>query len=226
MEPSDPTSEPHASAATAAHARRRALRATAAAMGLAVTLCAAPPADAAAGIFAGFAVPTPISLFDWLLKGPDGNPPWSTDTATYPPGNDAVPQVLSLINRARAQAALPAYTITAGLTRSAGSHNQAMVDGCGLSHQCAGENGLGTRESAAEVRWTSAGENVGDGGPVADSAAAVAQMAAGLTQRMLDEAPGDDGHRRNILSKSFHHIGIAVYRDGSGTVWMTQDFSN
>jgi uncharacterized protein YkwD len=51
-------------------------------------------------------------------------------------------------------------------------------------------------------------------------------MATGLTQSMLNERPPDDGHRLNILSGSFTHVGIAVYRDGSGTVWMTQDFSN
>jgi uncharacterized protein YkwD len=51
-------------------------------------------------------------------------------------------------------------------------------------------------------------------------------MAAGLTQSMLNEQPPDDGHRLNILSSTFTHIGIAVYRDGSGTVWLTQDFSN
>ena len=51
-------------------------------------------------------------------------------------------------------------------------------------------------------------------------------MAVGLTQDMLNEQPPDDGHRLNILSSSFAHIGIAVYRDSSGTVWMTQDFSN
>jgi cytochrome P450 len=56
--------------------------------------------------------------------------------------------------------------------------------------------------------------------------AATAQMAAGLTQSMLSEQPPDDGHRRNILSSTFTHIGIAVYRDSSGTVWLTQDFSN
>jgi uncharacterized protein YkwD len=43
---------------------------------------------------------------------------------------------------------------------------------------------------------------------------------------MLAEKPPDDGHRRNIMSSAFHHIGIAVYRDNSGIVWMTQDFSN
>ena len=48
----------------------------------------------------------------------------------------------------------------------------------------------------------------------------------GLTQAMLNEQPPDDGHRLNILSTAFAHIGIAVYRSGSGTVWLTQDFSN
>jgi uncharacterized protein YkwD len=61
---------------------------------------------------------------------------------------------------------------------------------------------------------------------VAGTTAAIAQMAVGLTQSMLNEQPPDDGHRLNILSSTFTHIGIAVYRDGSGTVWLTQDFSN
>jgi len=47
-----------------------------------------------------------------------------------------------------------------------------------------------------------------------------------LTQDMLNEQPPNDGHRMNILSTSFTHIGIAVYRGSSGTVWLTQDFSN
>ena len=138
----------------------------------------------------------------------------------------AVDQVLALINQARAGANLPAYTITSGLTTSATRHNQTMAGGCGLSHQCPGEASLGDRETAAGVQWSSAGENIGDGGPVSNTSSAVAQMAVGLTQSMLNEKPPNDGHRQNILSSSFHHIGIAVYRDGSGTVWMTQDFSN
>jgi uncharacterized protein YkwD len=100
-----------------------------------------------------------------------------------------------------------------------------MAGGCGLSHQCAGEPAIGARESAAGVSWTSAGENIGDGGPVADTSSAIAGLAVTLTQDMLNEQPPDDGHRLNILSSSFTHIGIDVYRDSSGTVWMTQDFS-
>jgi uncharacterized protein YkwD len=101
-----------------------------------------------------------------------------------------------------------------------------MAGGCGLSHQCPGEPELGARESAAGVAWSACGENIGEGGPVADSTAAITQMAVTLTQDMLNEKPPDDGHRRNILSGSFTHIGIAVHRTPSGTVWLTQDFSN
>ena len=156
--------------------------------------------------------------------------PTPTPTPATPPPpapqTGAADQVLTLINQARAQAGLPALTMTAGLDQSSAAHNARMEDGCGLSHQCPGEPSLGARETAAGVNWTSAGENIGDGGPVSDTSAAIAQMAVGLTQDMLNEKPPDDGHRMNILSSSFHHIGITVTRDSSGTVWMTQDFSN
>jgi uncharacterized protein YkwD len=141
-------------------------------------------------------------------------------------GGTAAGQVLALINQARATAGLPALTVTSGLTASSAAHNQVMASGCGLSHQCPGEAALGARETAAGVIWTAAGENIGEGGPVADTGAAIAQMAVSLTQSMLNEQPPDDGHRMNILSSTFTHIGITVSRDSSGTVWLTQDFSN
>jgi uncharacterized protein YkwD len=141
-------------------------------------------------------------------------------------GGTAAAQVLALINQARSAAGLPALTITSGLETSSSAHNLRMAGGCGLSHQCPGEPAIGDRETAAGVHWTAAGENIGEGGPMANTSAAIAQMATSLTQSMLDEKPPDDGHRQNILSKSFTHIGIAVYRDSSGTVWLTQDFSN
>jgi uncharacterized protein YkwD len=146
-------------------------------------------------------------------------------SAIASPGSPAG-QVLALINQARATAGLPPLTVTAGLNRGASAHNLTMASGCGLSHQCPGEPDLGARETAAGVIWSACGENVGQGGPVADTSAAIAQMAVGLTQAMIDEKPPDDGHRRNILSSSFSHIGIAIYRDSSGTVWLTQDFSD
>jgi uncharacterized protein YkwD len=161
--------------------------------------------------------------------GTAGARPSASSAPASPPasqGGTAAAQVLALINQARSTAGLPALTVTSGLQASSSAHNLRMADGCGLSHQCPGEPPLGDRETAAGVGWTAAGENIGEGGPVTDTAAAIAQMAVGLTQSMLNEQPPDDGHRMNILSSSFTHIGIAVYRDSSGTVWLTQDFSN
>jgi uncharacterized protein YkwD len=150
----------------------------------------------------------------------------STGGATVNQDGDPATQVLALINQARATAGLPALTVTSGLETTSSAHNLLMADGCGLSHQCPGEPAIGARETAAGIDWTSAGENIGEGGPVSDTTSAIASMAVGLTQSMLDEKPPNDGHRLNILSTSFTHIGIAVYRDSSGTVWLTQDFSN
>jgi uncharacterized protein YkwD len=154
--------------------------------------------------------------------------PGPSAPASTPPSepSGAASQVLALINQARAQAGLPPYSLSAGLDSSAAAHNARMAAGCGLSHQCPGEPPLGTRETDAGVVWTSAGENIGEGGPVPDTSPAIAQMAVDLTQDMLNEKPPDDGHRLNILSSTFHHVGIAVSVDSAGTVWMTQDFSN
>jgi uncharacterized protein YkwD len=135
-------------------------------------------------------------------------------------------QVLALINQARSQAGLPALTFSAGLDQSASAHNLVMANGCGLSHQCPGEPPIGTRETDGGEHWTAAGENIGEAGPEADTTAAIAAAAVGLTQDMLNERPPDDGHRLNILGTSFSRIGTAVYWSSSGTVWLTQDFSN
>jgi len=164
--------------------------------------------------------------------------PSATRTASVPASPTAQPSapasqagtpasgVLALINQARSAAGLAPLTVTAGLESSSAAHNSVMAAGCGLSHQCPGEPALGARETAAGVDWTAAGENIGEGGPVANTTAAITQMVVTLTQDMINEQPPDDGHRLNILSTSFTHIGIAVLRDSSGTVWLTQDFSN
>ena len=181
---------------------------------------AAPGQDVAFGVRI---LPLAVAAPGHTRRRPFGQP---SASPSVPAGGTAAAQVLALINQARSAAGLPALTITSGLETSSSQHNLLMADGCGLSHQCPGEPPLGDRETAAGVDWTAAGENIGEGGPVADTDAAIAQMAVGLTQSMLNEQPPDDGHRLNILSSSFTHIGIAVYRDTSGTVWLTQDFSN
>jgi uncharacterized protein YkwD len=179
----------------------------------------APPASMAAS------VPPPTHS-----AAPPAKPtPTASASASQPAGgasSAAAAAVLGLINQARAQQGLPALAISSGLNTSSAAHTSAMAGGCGLSHQCPGEPPLGTRLTNAGVHWTSAGENIGEGGPVTNTTAAITQMAVNLTQSMLDEKPPDDGHRMNILSSSFHFVGITVFLDAKGTVWMTQDFSS
>jgi uncharacterized protein YkwD len=148
-------------------------------------------------------------------------------TRTTPPASSStVDQLLAQINQLRADNGLPPYTVLAGLNASAHKHNLTMAGGCGLSHQCSGEAGLGDRVSAQGVKWTSCGENIGYSGPHPNTTAELIKAAEGLTTAMYNETPPDDGHRKNLLSTSFHHVGIDVIRDSSGKVWLTQDFSS
>ncbi|WP_412753788.1 CAP domain-containing protein [Krasilnikovia sp. M28-CT-15] len=132
-------------------------------------------------------------------------------------------QVLAHINAARAGKGLPAYTLDTDLSKASALHNQLMINGCGLEHQCKGESGLGKRFSAQGVSWSSAGENIGFGSSGA-SDSAIVDAANGLTDSMLAEVPPNDGHRRNLLSNDFRRIGLSVVRDAKGVTWMTQDF--
>ena len=134
-------------------------------------------------------------------------------------------QVLAHINAARAKSGLSAYTLSASLSKASALHNQLMIGGCGLSHQCAGEDGIGGRFSAQGVPWTSAGENIGFGSSGSGDADLI-KAANGLTDSMLAETPPDDGHRKNLLSSGFKHIGLSVVHDSKGITWMTQDFVN
>ena len=174
------------------------------------------------------ASPTPTTSPSSASPAPSPSPTPSRVASPGPTddsGQSAAAQVLAVINQARAQAGLAAYTLSAGLDASSRAHTLVMAGGCGLSHQCPGEAAVGVRLTQAGVAWSSFGENVGEGGPEPDTAAAIAQMAVTLTQDMLNEQPPDDGHRLNILSSSFRYVGISVLRDAGGSVWMTQDFS-
>jgi uncharacterized protein YkwD len=159
--------------------------------------------------------PRPAGTTSTRPSQPDAAPPATSGSV--------VQQVLSRINAARADADLPRLALDDELSRAAARHNQRMIDGCGLSHQCSGEGGIGTRFSAEGVRWRSAGENIG----LASAGGSTAQIVAaanGLTDGMLAETPPNDGHRKNLLSRGFDRIGLSVVRDGKGTVWVTQDF--
>jgi uncharacterized protein YkwD len=132
-------------------------------------------------------------------------------------------RVLDHINAARAEENLAPLALDTSLSKAAALHNQRMIDGCGLAHECPGEGGIGARFSAQGVQWSSAGENIGFGFAGA-SDAEIVKAANGLCDSMLAEVPPEDGHRKNLLSKSFKRIGLSVVRESGGKTWLTQDF--
>ncbi|BCL79771.1 CAP domain-containing protein [Ktedonobacteria bacterium brp13] len=130
----------------------------------------------------------------------------------------AVQAVFAQINQQRAGAGLPALTWSTQLVQSAHNHNLVMVAADQLSHQLPDEADLGTRITRTGLVWSSVAENIGTGtGQSAQS------MALALNQSMFAEQPPDDGHRLNILSQNTL-IGVDVIVDGSGRVWLTEDF--
>ena len=134
-------------------------------------------------------------------------------------------QLLKQINQDRAANNLPALAWEPRLEQSARKHDLVMAAGCGLQHQCPNEPDLGTRISNQGVQWQTVGENIGEGGPVFTNSDAW-NMVLKMHNGMMGEKPPDDGHRRNLLSKDFHRIGISIYIDAHNTVWLTEDFAN
>jgi uncharacterized protein YkwD len=150
----------------------------------------------------------------------------SKKAVSVPKTGDAVlDAVLAHINQARADEGLSALTLDANLSKASALHNQLMINGCGLSHQCSGEGGIGERFSAQGVKWSSAGENIGFGSSGSSDADKI-KAANGLTDSMLAETPPNDGHRKNLLNTGFKRIGLSIVRDSKGITWMTQDFVN
>lgn len=171
------------------------------------------------------ATPTPKKTTPAVRKTTTA--PRKTRTATSVPstGDEVLDAVLAHINQARAGEGLSALTLDTQLSKASALHNQLMINGCGLQHQCSGEAGLGDRFTAQGVRWTSAGENIGFGSS-GSSDAQIIRAANGLTDSMLAETPPNDGHRKNLLNTGFKRIGLSVVRDSKGITWMTQDFVN
>jgi uncharacterized protein YkwD len=156
---------------------------------------------------------------------PKNSPPKKSKVTVLATDDSVLGQVLARINQARADAGLSALTLDTKLSKASALHNQLMINGCGLEHQCPGESGIGDRFSAQGVSWTSAGENIGFGSS-GSSDADIIKAANGLTDSMLAEKPPNDGHRKNLLNTGYKRIGLSVVRDSKGITWMTQDFVN
>ncbi len=159
--------------------------------------------------------PTPPPITGGTGNGNNG----STSTE-----NQLAQQLFHQINSDRAVQGLPTYAWNATLAQGAYQHNVTMTTtSCGLAHQCPNEPAPCQRVTNEGITWTTCGENIGYTSPDPDAWTAIKQNIEG---GMLAEKPPDDGHRKNLLSTSFHQIGVAVLIDSQGTAWVTEDFTN
>lgn len=130
-------------------------------------------------------------------------------------------RLFALINRDRAAQGLYLYVLHSTLSAGARLHSVRMSS-CGLSHQCPGEPNPCQRVTNEGIVWMSCGENVGYTSPYPTVWGGV----QGIEKAMLAEQPPGDGHRLNLLSSSFHRIGIGISIDARGYVWITEDFAS
>jgi uncharacterized protein YkwD len=121
---------------------------------------------------------------------------------------------------------LPPYTWDDKIAAISAAHSKAINDtgqACTDKHQCPGEPPIGDRLKNAGISWTACAENVGGTSPVPDRWGAVK---TNIEQGMLNEQPPKNGHRLNLLSTTYHRMGIGVYIANDGFTWITEDFSN
>lgn len=122
-------------------------------------------------------------------------------------GNDtnAAARLLELANRDRAQAGLAPLAARGDVIDVAAGWSASMADTQVLAHNDA----YFSAESKRRLGAKSLGENVARNGSVDDAHA-----------RLM----ASPGHRANLMSSTFTVVGMAVYRDGAGTYWVTQGF--
>ncbi|MBE7190366.1 CAP domain-containing protein [Jatrophihabitans endophyticus] len=127
--------------------------------------------------------------------------------------------LLTMLNKERHAHNLKPLTMSKDLVKSAHVHNEWMAKTNVMSHQEAGEPGLANRISKAGYKWSWAGENIGWNSAMTKSG--VLQ----LESLMYHEKAPNDGHRLNILNKHFRNIGVDVLMDKKhNRVWLTTDF--
>lgn len=127
--------------------------------------------------------------------------------------------VLKLINKQRRAHGLKPVKMNKRLKVSARRHNAAMARANTMAHTVRGEASLARRVDRAGYNWGRVAENIAWNSQMNRSGVLV------LQKLMYNERAPYDGHRRNILSRSYREVGVDVYFDTRHhKVWLTTDF--
>lgn len=129
-----------------------------------------------------------------------------------PPPDDAwVDEMLGAVNAQRAAAGAPPLQLCATLQAAAQGHSEYQASVGRMSHT--GRNGSSMSQRAdgsGYAGWNALAENVAAGSPDVGS--------------VMSGWMNSSGHRKNLLSATYVHVGFGLARSSDGTPYWTQDF--
>ncbi|MEA4828117.1 MAG: CAP domain-containing protein [Clostridium sp.] len=142
--------------------------------------------------------PTPPSTAGTTPQGTNTpkTPSTNTNTATL---SDAEQQMIKLVNDARAQNNLPPLKVDTQLASVARTKAQDMIDNNYFSHNSPKYGSPFDMMKSFGVSYVQAGENIAGNQSV---------------QNAHNSLMNSPGHRQNILSPNFTHIGIGIRKGG------------
>lgn len=120
-------------------------------------------------------------------------------------------RVVTLVNVRRVEAGLRPVRLHAAVHTAARKHSADQARMGRMTHTGSDGSNPGQRISREGYRWSAWGENV-----------AMGYLTPRAVMRAWMNSPG---HRANILSRSFRHIGVGVRRSGNGTLYWTMDLA-
>lgn len=140
-------------------------------------------------------------------NAPTNNPPTKNDTGKNSniPANDtklssAEQEMVNLVNQARAQNSLPALKVDPALTNVARIKAKDMIDNNYFSHNSPTYGSPFDMMKSFSIRYLKAGENIAGN-----------QSVQGAHNSLMNSP----GHRANILSPDYTHIGIGIVEGGN-----------
>ncbi len=163
-------------------------------------------------------------MLGWLLRGfamPMG-PVWSEKQGNLPNQDlqQLEQQVFALANQERRKVGKRPLLWDDALAGAARSHSQNMGERNFFSHEDPRLGGLLQRLRRFRISWGMCGENIwmNQGTDSEEDLSAIARKA-------ISSWMSSPGHRANILSTSFTHLGVgAYYNPQSGAYYLTQVF--